>query len=175
MTEAAGFRSRERTALPPLGNVLEFMRLIWALDHGLQSMSKRMAASIGVTGPQRLVIRIVGRFPGISAGELSEILHVHPSTLTGVLKRLKDRDLLSRKADPQDSRRAIFELTAEGRRLDVEVGGTVESAVQQVLSALPQRKVTAAREVLSVLAGILEAPSSRESTSPSPFRAAAES
>jgi DNA-binding MarR family transcriptional regulator len=63
-----------------------------------------MEAAHGVTGPQRLVLRMVGRFPGIAAGRLSEILHVHPSTLTGILKRLEARELLQRKADPRDAR-----------------------------------------------------------------------
>ena len=70
-----------------LGKVLDFMRLIWALDHGLQSLSKRMQASIGLTGPQRVALRVLGRRPGISAGALSDILRLHPSTLTGILHR----------------------------------------------------------------------------------------
>ena len=71
------------------GGGTQVLRLIWALDHALQRRSKRMEATLGVTGPQRLVIRIVGRFPGAPAGLLSEILHIHPSTLTGILKRLQ--------------------------------------------------------------------------------------
>ena len=59
------------------GSVLEFMRLIWALDHGLQSLSKRMHASFGLTGPQRVTLRVLGRRPGISAGTLAEILRLH--------------------------------------------------------------------------------------------------
>jgi len=55
-----------------LGPVLEFMKQLWAVDHGLQSVSKRMEARFGITGPQRLVVRIVGRFPGISAGALKD-------------------------------------------------------------------------------------------------------
>jgi hypothetical protein len=69
-----------------LGKVLDFMRLLWSVDHGLQSLSKRMDARLGVTGPQRLVIRIVGRFPGISPGEIADILKVHKSTLTVQLR-----------------------------------------------------------------------------------------
>src|SRR6185436_8768825 len=87
---------------PPLGAVLDFMRLLWAVDHALQSASKRMEATHGVTGPQRLVVRIVGRFPGIAAGRIAEILHVHPSTLTGILKRLEQRQILTRRSDPRD-------------------------------------------------------------------------
>src|SRR3569833_1262371 len=83
----------------PLNARLEFMRLLWAVDHGLQSASKRLEASSGVTGPQRLVIRIVGVYPGISAGEIADILVTHPSTLSGVLKRLESRGFVERKND----------------------------------------------------------------------------
>lgn len=135
----------------PLGAVLDFMRLLWAVDHGLQSASKRMEAACGVTGPQRLVLRIVGRFPGIGAGRAAEILHVHPSTLTGILKRLEARGYLQRKADARDARRALFSLTAKGKRLDTLRTGIVEQAVRRVLTKAP-KSLAAAQEVLSLLA-----------------------
>jgi DNA-binding MarR family transcriptional regulator len=140
-----------------LGEVLDFMRLLWAVDHALQSMSKRMEGSLGVTGPQRLVIRIVGRFPQISAGELASVLHIHPSTLTGILKRLESRGIIDRKPDPSDARRALFGLTAKGRDIDALRVGTVEAVVRRTLGRLPSRKVTAARDVLaSISTALLE-------------------
>ena len=141
-----------RGAMPDLGDALEFMRLIWAVDHGLQKASKRMAASAGITGLQRLVLHVVGRFPGISIGQLAATLHVHASTLTGVLDRLERRGLLDRRPGPRDRRRAALGLTPAGRRLDLSVTGTVEDAVVQVLNDLPKRKVSAAREALTMLA-----------------------
>ncbi len=141
---------------PPLGAVLDFMRLLWAVDHSLQSASKRMEASYGVTGPQRLVVRIVGRFPGIAAGRVAGILHVHPSTLTGILKRLEARGILQRKSDPRDARRALFGLTPKGRKLDTLRTGGVEQAVRRVLAADPQ-KVSASQEILAALSTELDA------------------
>jgi MarR family transcriptional regulator, organic hydroperoxide resistance regulator len=139
-----------------LGPVLDFMRALWALDHALQSASKRMEASRGVTAPQRLVVRIVGRFPGISAGEVADILHLHPSTLTGVLKRLGDRGLLERRPDPTDARRALLELTVRGRKVDLLRDGTVEAAVRRALRRLPPASVRAVREAALVLSGEFE-------------------
>lgn len=139
-----------------LGQVLSFMRLLWALDHALQSASKRMKAKVGVTGPQRVAIRVLGRFPAISAGRLAEILHVHPSTLTGVLQRLVERGLVDRKEDAQDRRRALFSLTGEGRQLDRVRAGTVEASVRKVLAQLPPEQVAAAQTVLSALADGLD-------------------
>jgi DNA-binding MarR family transcriptional regulator len=137
---------------PQLGEVLEFMRLLWAVDHGLQSTSKRMESSLGITGPQRLVLRLVGRFPGITAGNLAQILHVHPSTLTGVLKRLEKRGLLERKADPLDGRKALFALTEAGRTLDIPSTGTVEAAVQRALSKMNRTRIAHTQDVLTALA-----------------------
>lgn len=138
-----------------LGEVIEFMRLLWAVDHALSASSKQMDAQFGITGPQRLVIRIVGRHPGISAGRIADILHVHPSTLTGVLARLVERSVLTRKADPGDARRALFSLTAQGRKLDELRTGTVEAKVRRALGMLSEREVAGARRVLGALAEAL--------------------
>lgn len=132
------------------------MRLLWAVDHALQSTSKRMNRTLGVTGPQRLVVRVVGRFPGISAGELAAVLHVHPSTLTGVLSRLIDRKLISRTAHPDDRRRTVLRLTDQGRRLDKLHAGTVEAAVRQALKGTPPSDHAAAGRLLARIAESLE-------------------
>ncbi|MBI2943382.1 MAG: MarR family transcriptional regulator [Candidatus Wallbacteria bacterium] len=132
------------------------MRLLWTLDHGLQRTSKQMASSLGITGPQRMVLRILGRFPGLTAGRLAHILCVHPSTLSGVLKRLQRKGLIERCADPRDRRRAQLGLTDTGRRLDMESPGTVEAAIQKTLRGLPSSRVNAAREVLTALADALD-------------------
>ena len=157
--ESSEARKGRRTAQPDqtasLGEVLDFMRVLWAVDHGLQSRSKRMGREIGVTGPQRVVIRLVGRFPGISAGELADLLHLHPSTLTGILSRLLDRELVSRESDPLDARRALFKLTSDGRKLDQTKSGTVEAAVRKALSKVPATRLEAAREVLESIADSL--------------------
>ncbi len=152
MTARALKLGEEQTEAPKnLGQVLEFMRTLWALDHRLQSASKRMESTLGITGPQRLVVRIVGRFPGISAGEVSEILHLHPSTLTGVMKRLTERGLVERRPDPRDARRALLTLTARGRAADGSRSGTVENAVRRALGRLKARDVSAVREVLDAV------------------------
>lgn len=145
-------RSTPEEPIPRLGGVLDFMRLLWGVDHGLQSASKRMEARIGVTGPQRIAVRILGRFPAISAGRLAKILHVHPSTLTGVMRRLEERGYVVRKQDPNDARRALFSLTAKGRLLDAAQAGTVEAAVRRALGSVPERRLAAAREVLEAVA-----------------------
>ena len=93
--------SDQRLSSPyPLDPVLDFMRLLWSVEHGLERISQRMGSELGITGPQRLVLRIIGRFPGISAGDLAHIVRLLPSTLTGILQRLVTRQLIERRSDP---------------------------------------------------------------------------
>jgi len=143
-------------ALPSLGPELEFLRLLWQVDHALQRRSKRMAKELGLTGPQRLVVRIVGRFPGLPAGELAELLHVHPSTLTGILARLERGGWIARRADPRDRRRALFGLTERGRGVAAADPLTIEGALARVLAEIPAKNVEAARSLLRALARELE-------------------
>ncbi len=135
-----------------LGAALDFMRLLWATDHGLQRRSKRMEVELGVTGMQRVVIRLIGRFPTITAGRLAELLHVHPSTLTGVLKRVVERGFVDRERDAADARVSHFTLTSDGGRIDGTQAGTVEAAVRRALSRLKPDQIETARVVLSALA-----------------------
>lgn len=147
-TTSSAARRRESTGL---GEALEFMRVVWELDHSLRMASKSMGSALGVTGPQRLVIRIVGRFPGVNGGDLASLLHVDPSSLTGVLDRLVRAGFLSRKSDPEDRRRALFALTARGRALDRVRSGTIEAAAVRALDGQPRARIAAARRVLGAL------------------------
>jgi MarR family transcriptional regulator, organic hydroperoxide resistance regulator len=142
-------------SLPHLGDVLDFLQLIWAVDHALQKTSKRMKSAIGVTGPQRLVIRIVARFPGIPAGQIAQLLQVHPSTLTGILKRLERQGLIRRRTDPKDRRRAFLGITEKGKRIDAVRSGTVEAAVERVIARTPRAKLETASEILVAVASAL--------------------
>jgi DNA-binding MarR family transcriptional regulator len=139
-----------------LPDVLQFMQLLWAVVHGMEKTSKRMAGDVGVTGPQRLALRVVGLSPGVSAGDLAATLHVHPSTLTGVLHRLTTQRLLQRVDDPQDRRRAVLRLTTRGARVNATSRGTVESAVAATLKGVTGRDRAATKRVLERLARHLE-------------------
>lgn len=152
-TSADAHEAGGRADLP---DVLQFMQLQWAVVHGLERISKRMAGDIGVTGPQRLVLRVVGLFPGMSAGDLAAVLHVHPSTLTGVLQRLVAQRLLARADAPGDRRRAVLSLTKHGTRVNAARQSTVEAAIAQALEGVGNRDRMATRRVLERLAAHLE-------------------
>ena len=133
------------------GETLQFMQRMWDLVHALNVRSKRMATTLGVTGPQRLVVRVLGRSPEMTASEIAETLGIHPSTLTGILSRLVGRQVLERKVDDVDRRRARFRLTALGETIDRERKGTVEAAVRRALGRADQSTITKTLAMLVLL------------------------
>ncbi len=140
----------ERDAGPrgSLGHALEFMRLLWSLDHALHKRSKHMARKTGITGEQRLAMRLALHAPDLTAGELATLVHVHPSTLTGMLRRMETQGLLKASPDPRDRRRLRLKVTSAGRRAVERAGPTIESAVDAALATCSARELEAARRVL---------------------------
>lgn len=140
----------------PLGPALDFMRKISALNHALERLSSRMDRDLGVTAQQRLILRCVGKYPGITAGQLANVLHVDPGTVSTSLRRLVERRLVERRHDPRDKRRVVLGLTADGRELDRPTAGTVEQAVQQLLDTTNGDDVERTMSVLAKLSRLLE-------------------
>jgi MarR family transcriptional regulator, organic hydroperoxide resistance regulator len=137
--------------MQPTGEALRFMQRLWDLAHALDVRSKHMAKELGVTSPQRLVIRVVGQSPGMTARDIAATLNIHPSTLTGVLARLEKQGMLVRTIDPVDRRRAHFELTAAGLRVDRERKGTVEAAVRRALARADDPMIAHTEQLLALI------------------------
>ena len=150
----------------PLGATLDFLAVLWELNHALEATSSRMQTKLGVTAQQRMVIRIVGKFPGIAAGSLAAMLRIHPGTLSTALARLEKRGLLARDRDERDKRRIVLGLTAKGRAFDVPAPHTVESATARVLERLSARDIATTRRCLEAIVAGLNAGASRPAASP---------
>ncbi|HZR26604.1 MAG TPA: MarR family transcriptional regulator [Vicinamibacterales bacterium] len=149
-------RRTRSTDAAPLDNTLDFLRLLWSVEHHLQSASKMMRSRWGITGPQRLVLKVVEQFPGISAKEVADIVRLHPSTITGILQRLTKKGLLLRASDPLDTRRVRLRIQPAARRFTRRATGTIESAVERALDRMPRGAVNSTRKVLAAIAASLE-------------------
>jgi MarR family transcriptional regulator, organic hydroperoxide resistance regulator len=154
MSRARKSRSADNEGRPaaPLEPILEFIRAMWALDHELQRVSKRMVTRIGLTAPQRLAVRFIGREHGLTPSALADLLHVHPGTVTGIVQHLESEGLVTRLRSTEDTRRLHLSLTAKGRLLDRRRRGTVEAAVRRTASAVSAGQLAGAQSVMVLLA-----------------------
>ncbi len=141
----------------PLDDAQRFLRLLWRVSHAIEARSKQMSLTLGITFQQRTVLRLVGRFPGITAGMLAETLHVDPGTISASLGRLESRGMLERSQDPHDRRRVRLWLTGAGHALNVPTSGTVESAVEKMMSTVSKNELMIVEDVLQTLVRSVEA------------------
>ncbi len=135
----------------PLDDVLRFMRLIWAVDHELERVSKRMEDRIGLTIPQRLSLLLIGQNPGILASELAEVLHLHRGTLSGILRRLEHAGYIERTVDVRDApprgpdADAVRADREPAARRDVRGRGAPHAGVGAAASSAPRPSTCSSR------------------------------
>lgn len=85
-------------------------RVIRAID----MRSKRLSREVGLTGPQLLVMRNIGNFPGIMVRQIAENINLSPATVTSILDRLEAKELVTRIRSTEDKRRVGVFLTDGG-------------------------------------------------------------
>lgn len=131
---------------------LELLQHLWQLNHSVERVSLQMERTLGITAQQRLVIRFLGRYPGITPSRLAALLRVDRSTVSTTLSRLVKKGFVSFRRDARDRRRVTLGLTATGRALDGPAPHTVEAAVNALLAEIDARDLEATQRVLARLA-----------------------
>jgi len=82
--------------------------------------TKKIKAS-GLSHRQFDIIATLGNTPGMSPKELGEKTLITKGTLTGVINRLEDKNLVQRIPSPLDGRSQIIQLTPAGEALFDEI------------------------------------------------------
>lgn len=143
--------------VPSLTPVLDFLRVLWQLNHRLEVASVEMLRTRGVTGQQRMLLRVVQHLQPVSAGVVANALHVHAGTLSASLRRLEERGLLVREKRDSDARRVSISLTPAGIEVANQLGGTIEEAVATVLQSTSTETTEAVLALLRELSAQMPA------------------
>ncbi|MBY4677606.1 MarR family winged helix-turn-helix transcriptional regulator [Marinobacterium arenosum] len=83
--------------------LVSLRRIIRAVD----LHSRRLATQYGLTGPQTMLLKAIIESPGMPAGELARRVSLSQATITDILKRLEQRELVRRERSDSD-RRKVF-------------------------------------------------------------------
>ncbi len=137
-------------------DAMDLLRLLWQVDHALGTLSRQMLASLGVTSPQRVALRVLLSGPATAASDLADLLRVDRSSVTGILQRLEEASLIERGPDDSDGRKQRIAVTAKGRRLDGLRHGTVEAAMARTLATMQPWQVQTVTQFLLAFSTELE-------------------
>jgi MarR family 2-MHQ and catechol resistance regulon transcriptional repressor len=114
------------------------------LRFGLQSYKKLEGdlEKLGLTPPQFYVLATIGYAGGLPFGEIGAKMMVTVSNLTGIVDRLEDKRLVTRKRDETDRRVVHVVLTEKGAKLYKSTIPQFERSVAEIFERLdkPQQK-----------------------------------
>jgi MarR family transcriptional regulator, organic hydroperoxide resistance regulator len=122
---------------------LRLLPLLWSLNAALERTSVEMETKLGVTGPQRFLLRFVGLEPGITRVRLARVISLDASDLQSALEQLVAKNLLK-----QQGGLSGYYLTSSGASVNAVMTGTVEQAISKALDDASPYERTSFRRML---------------------------
>jgi DNA-binding MarR family transcriptional regulator len=119
----------------------------------IQKRSDVFFSRFGITDAQFNILMVLKYNGGVqvSQQDLSARLVVHKSNIVGLLDRLENSGMLSRKADARDRRLNHIALTAKGKRLVERVEGAYFEEIDRLMRALDEDETRVAIAALDKL------------------------
>lgn len=76
--------------------------------------------SLGITYPQFLVLLVLWEKDGQTVNQIADKLILNTNTITPLLKRMEQLELVSREKSKEDERKVMVNLTSKGQEMQVE-------------------------------------------------------
>lgn len=114
--------------------------------HAAAQFAERLGV-LEITPPDAGILRLLRVAAGLSQQELAAKLQIHPSRMVAILDNLEKRELVERRANPDDRRLYSLHLTKAGGEVLERIGKVAREHQDALLSALTREE----REVLSTL------------------------
>ena len=132
--------------------IVALRRVIRAVD----LHSRTLVESHGLTGPQALILKALQR-GSLSAGELASRVSLSQGTVTDILNRLEQRNLISRIRDTADRRRVMVQATAAGLAVLEQSPPLLQESFAQRFSNLQEWEQTQLLASLQRIATMMDA------------------
>lgn len=92
---------------------------LYACARDIVKRYKPFLDEIDLTYTQYITMMVLWEYGQVTSKLLGEKLYLDSGTLTPVLKKLEEKDLITRRRDPQDERNLMVTLTEAGEALKV--------------------------------------------------------
>src|SRR4051794_34035203 len=108
-------RSKSRSAAPPERR-LSLLLLLVAAHQRMGQVVERELSADGVDGSHYGTLSLIGAFGPLRLTEVASSLGLPLTTASDIVRRLESRGHVRRRANPDDGRSFLFELSARGDR-----------------------------------------------------------
>lgn len=121
------------------------------LSRVLRSVGERAVGLDAITGSEHEVLRTVCARPGSTVSAVSRTLGLQASNVSTTVRSLLGRDLVERRPDPADGRRALLHPTARALRHRELLDAAWSDRIERALAGLPAGDAEALRAAAPVL------------------------
>lgn len=139
--------------LPALGQVprldAQLCFALYSTSLAMNKLYRKLLRSLNLTYSQYLVMMVLWEKNQQTVSEVGERLFLDSATLTPLLKRMEQADLITRTRCPNDERQVIIALTAHGDALRHEAAKLPEAIISATQCTLDQ--VVGMKEQLNTL------------------------
>jgi DNA-binding MarR family transcriptional regulator len=118
--------------------------------------SRQTLRDFGVSGPQIWALRTIDEGSVVSMGELAQRMHLHMSTISGIIDRLESGRLVTRERSSADARVMELRLTARGRSLLAKAPEPPRSKAARGLQRLSPKDLTRVHSALLLIAQAMD-------------------
>jgi len=149
--------SEERIAMPSQPPKREFPFTIMDVARLLKTYADQRARQFGISRAQWAVLARIDRNEGLKQSELAEMLDLQPITLTRLLDRLADNELIERRADPHDRRANRLYLKPAAKPLLGRLGDLGADIMETALDGISSTSIERMLKELGVVKNNLRA------------------
>ncbi|MEZ6194571.1 MAG: MarR family transcriptional regulator [Planctomycetota bacterium] len=146
-------RIEDRPAAPYQPRVLESIRRI---TRAVELHSRRLMAVYRITGPQLGCLHEIAAAGELSPGVLARAVHLSPSTVIGILDRLEERGLVTRRRSASDRRVVRVALTAEGESFVSRAPSPLHDTLAAAMDELPESELAGIAGALERMASLMD-------------------
>ncbi len=79
--------------------------------------SKHLSKTSGLTSPQLLIMLEIDKVSGVNSSQVAKNVNLSAATVTNIIDRLENKQLISRVRDTQDKRKVGLYLTENGKAI----------------------------------------------------------
>ncbi|HJV94165.1 MAG TPA: homoprotocatechuate degradation operon regulator HpaR [Azonexus sp.] len=112
----------------------------------------------GLTEQQWRILRTLSEMEQLEPREICEICHILSPSMTGVLSRMEEMDLVTRERMPEDQRRVIVRLTPKSEKLVSELGPLIVEQYKIIEQAFGPELIKQLYEVMDKVIAAERAP-----------------
>jgi DNA-binding MarR family transcriptional regulator len=135
---------------------LQFLSPIHKASRQITIYLERATVELGVSPAEGHLLSYLRSYAPCPVSELERVFGHKPSTLTSMLDRMAERNLLTRKINPSDRRSFTIELTPDGRKLAANIQKMLEAFEQRVKDRITERQSAGFRAVMGAIADVTD-------------------